>query len=61
MKKKKDMSRMQGHYKGFTLVQVATRPNCLWMLQYPSRFSNLLIYPNEQQTECERKTAPSEC
>jgi hypothetical protein len=32
--------------KMFTLEQVATRPNCLLILQNPSRMANILYYPN---------------
>jgi hypothetical protein len=30
----------------FTLEQVAMRPNCLVILQKPSRMANILYYPN---------------
>ena len=32
--------------KMFTLEQVATRPNCLVILQKPSRMANTLFYPD---------------
>jgi hypothetical protein len=32
--------------KMFTLEQVAMRPNCLVILQKPSRMSNSLFYPD---------------
>lgn len=32
--------------KMFTMEQVAMRPNCLVILQKPSRMANALFYPN---------------
>jgi hypothetical protein len=33
-------------YKGLTLAQVAMRPNCLKVLDQPSRVASSLIYPD---------------
>jgi hypothetical protein len=36
----------KGMYKGMTLKQIATRPNCMDILEKPSRMANTLFYPN---------------
>lgn len=36
----------KGMYKGLTLKQIATRPNCMDILNKPSRVVNTLFYPD---------------
>ena len=39
-------------YKPFRIEDVATRPGCLTVLQYPSRMSNTLFYPDGRVVRC---------
>jgi len=36
----------KGMYRGLTLKQIATRPNCMDILSKPSRVVNTLFYPD---------------
>lgn len=41
----------KGAYKGITLEQIATRPNCMNILSKPSRIHNTLYYPDGTSTK----------
>jgi hypothetical protein len=41
----------KGVYKGITLERIATRPNCMDILNKPSRIKNTLYYPDGTVTK----------
>lgn len=41
----------KGTYKGMQLQKIATRPNCMDILNKPSRIKNTLYYPDGTSTK----------
>jgi hypothetical protein len=41
----------KGMYKGINLRRIATRPNCMDILEKPSRVVNTLFYPDGTTTK----------